>query len=71
MKRRTTQSQREEDTYFCDKHPDRECATQLELVSWYRSIYDLTKIEAHLCDECAKKMRQLLEKEFNVKPEDI
>jgi hypothetical protein len=71
MKRVTTPFQREDATYFCDKHPDRECATQLELISWYGSIYDMTKVEAHLCDECVKEMRQLLEKEFKVKPEDI
>ncbi len=71
MKKVSQPHQSEVATYFCDKHPERECATQLEMISWYGSIYDLTKVEVHLCDECVKEMRELLEQKFKVKPEDI
>ena len=64
-------AQSEEAEYFCDKHTDRRCYTQLQMMSWYGSIYDLTSMEIHLCDDCVLEMRKRLETEFNVKPKEI
>ena len=61
----------EESRYFCDKHPDRECFSELKTASWYGSKFDMTGAELHLCDECLEAMYQMLEKQFGVKPKDI
>ena len=57
--------------YFCNKHPSIECYSGLEIISWYGSCYDCNKLEIHLCDECVKKMYDLLKKQFNVNPKQI
>jgi hypothetical protein len=61
----------EEAEYYCDKHPDRRCFSQLQVVSWYGSQFDLLKVEAHLCDECVAKMHALFEQEFGVSPFEV
>ena len=71
MKKIITQKALEEAQYFCDKHPERECFTELKTASWYGSKFDLTGIEVHLCDECLEEMLTLLELKFGVKPKDI
>ena len=71
MKRVKTEMVLEESQYFCDRHPDRECFSELKIASWYGSDFDLKGIEVHLCDECLKAMYELLKSQFNVTPKDI
>lgn len=71
MKKIITQGVLEDAKFFCDKHPDRECFSELKTASWYGSIHDLTGIEVHLCDECLTEMYVLLEEKFRIKPKDI
>jgi len=71
MKRVLTEKVMEEAQYFCDKHPDRECFTELKTASWYGSRFDMTGIEIHLCDECLQEMYDLFFSMFGVKPHDI
>jgi len=71
MKKVVIQGVLEESQFFCDKHPDRECFSELKTASWYGSNHDMTGIEIHLCDECLEEMYELLEKKFTVKPKDI
>lgn len=71
MKKVIKKYQQEEAEFFCDKHPDRECYSELQLISWYGSTFDMNQIKAHLCDECVKEMYDYLKKEFKVKPEEI
>lgn len=71
MKKVNVEKVLEEAQYFCDKHPDRECFSELKTASWYGSKFDLTGIEIHLCDECLEAMYKLLAAQFNTKPKDI
>lgn len=71
MKKIIVQGILEDSQYFCDKHPERECFSELKTASWYGSNYDLTGIEIHLCDECLAEMYDNLFKQFGVKPKDI
>lgn len=71
MKKVITQGVREDAQYFCDKHPDRECYSDLKTASWYGSTHDMTGIEIHLCDMCLFDMYKYLKKEFNIDPKDI
>lgn len=71
MKSIIRESVKEEAKYFCDKHPDRECYSELRTLSWYGSDFDMMGLEIHLCDECLTNMYKLLEKEFSVKPKEI
>ena len=71
MKKIITKGVVENSEYYCDKHPDKECFSELKTISWYGSEFDLTGIEIHLCDECLEEMYKLLEKEFKIKPKDI
>jgi len=61
----------EEAQYFCDKHPDRECFSEIKTMSWYGSQFDLMTVELHLCDECLKNVYSILEKEFGATPKEI
>jgi hypothetical protein len=71
MKKITVESIREEAQYFCDKHPERECFSELKTASWYGSKFDMTGIEIHLCDECLKELYEKCWSEFGIKPHDI
>ena len=71
MKKILKESVIEESKYFCDKHPERECFSQLETISWYGSIYDMNSIEIHLCDNCLREVYELLEVKFGIKPKEI
>ena len=61
----------EECEYYCDKHPDRECYSELKTLSWYGSQHDMTSIELHLCDECLEETFKYLKEKFNIEPKDI
>ena len=54
--------------YYCDRHPTRECFSELKTSSWYGSKFDFTELEIHLCDECIEELYKILEQKFNVKP---
>jgi len=41
MKKVTVQGVLEESQFFCDKHPDRECYSELKTASWYGSNHDI------------------------------
>lgn len=71
MKEITRKYQPEEARFFCDKHPGRECYSELQIISWYGSIFDMNQLKIHLCDICVKEMYDYMEKKFNVKPEII
>lgn len=71
MKQILKKFQSEEATYWCDKHPNRECFSELILSSWYGSKFDLNCVKVHLCDECVKEMYNSLKNEFKVEPEEI
>lgn len=71
MKKVITQGVLEESQYFCDKHPDRECFSELKTASWYGSKYDMDGIEVHLCDECLEAMYAHLACNFGVNPKEI
>lgn len=71
MKKILVESVIEECEYFCDKHPDKEAFSQLNITSWYGSEYDLMGVEVHLCDECVKKMYEYINNEYNLTPKDI
>lgn len=60
----------EEAEYYCDKHPDRVCYTELKVLSWYGSCYDTNLLTLHLCDECVKKMYGKIKKEFGIEPQE-
>ena len=68
MKKVVTEKVLEKAQYFCDKHPDRECFSELKTASWYGSDFDMTGIEIQLCDDCLTEMYKLLEERFNIKP---
>jgi len=71
MKKVLEKSAIEQAEYFCDKHPNVECFSQLKTISWYGSCYDMTGIEIHLCDECLEETYNILEEKFKIKPKDI
>jgi len=71
MKKIIVEGVMEEAKYFCDKHPDRECFSELKTISWYGSDYDMQGIELHLCDECLEEMYTLLQQKFGIKPSDL
>ena len=71
MKKVIVEGVLEEAKYFCDKHPERECFSELKTASWYGSSHDLTGIEIHLCDECLDELYADLKRKFEVEPKDI
>jgi hypothetical protein len=60
----------EESKYYCDNHPKRECFSELRTNSWYGSMFDLTGINLHLCDECLTDVYKWLHNKFKIKIED-
>jgi len=71
MKKITVQPVHEEAQFFCDKHPERECYSELKTMSWYGSEFDNMGIKIHLCDVCLFDMFKYLQKEFGVTPKDL
>ena len=61
----------EDAKYFCDAHPDRECFSQLESISWYGSRFDMMRLQLNLCDECLEKFYTEMKAKFNVEPKEI
>lgn len=68
MKKVIKPFQSEQAKYYCDKHPNKEVFSELNWQFWYGSQYDLDLITVHLCDECAKKLREQLKKNFGITP---
>lgn len=64
MKVVTTPAVREESKFFCDKHPDTECFTEVHMLSWYGSDFDTDKLTYHLCDVCVKQLRDYMLAQF-------
>ena len=71
MKKIIVEKVLEDVKYFCDKHPDKECYSELRTSSWYGSGYDMMGVEIHLCDECLTEMYKLIKEKFGVEPKDI
>jgi hypothetical protein len=71
MKKVITQGVLEDAKYFCDKHPDRECFSEVKTASWYGSNFDMTGIEFHLCDECLMELYGEFKTKYKVIPKDI
>jgi len=55
--------------YYCDKHTDVECHSELKIESWYGSDFDTNSLEVHLCDECLKEMYSFIKEKYNILPE--
>jgi len=70
MKKITVQPVREEAQFFCDKHPERECYSELKTMSWYGSGFDNMGIEIHLCDECLEQLYAEIKENFGIEPKD-
>lgn len=70
MKKIIVQPVREEAQFFCDKHPERECYSELKTMSWYGSEFDNMVIEIHLCDECLKQLYAEIKENFGIEPKD-
>jgi len=71
MKKVITQGVLEDAKYFCDKHPDRECYSELKTASWYGSEFDWSGIEIHLCDECMNEFYKHCLETYGMKPKHI
>lgn len=71
MKRVLTEKVLEESQYFCDRHPDRECFSEVKTASWYGSNFDMTGCEFHLCDECLLELYVEFKAKYKVTPKDI
>lgn len=71
MKRVITERVLEDAKYFCDKHPDRECYSEVKTASWYGSKFDMSGVEFHLCDECLEELYKEFLQKYGVKPKDI
>jgi hypothetical protein len=68
MKRIITPGIKEESIYFCDKHPDRECFTEIKTIAWYGSKFDGDNLTIHLCDVCYKEFLTKCKKKYGVEP---
>jgi hypothetical protein len=64
MKVTLQEHQNEIAKYYCDKHSDRECYSELKISSWYGSKFDMNENTIHLCDECVSNIYELIKKEF-------
>ncbi len=71
MKKVIKEYRPEESIYYCDKHTDRECFSELQVSSWYGSKFDMNVVKVHLCDECVQKIYKFLKKEFKAEPKEI
>lgn len=59
---------RGEAKYYCDKHPDRECSSEVRTMCWYGSQFDLLNLNMNLCDECMDKFYALVKENFGMEP---
>ena len=71
MKKVTVEGVLEEAKYFCDKHPERECFSELKIASWYGSKFDMMGLELHLCDACLFDMYKQFQQQFGKDPKEI
>ena len=71
MKRVIKEQVLEDAKYFCDKHPDRECFSEIKTASWYGSNFDMLGLEFHLCDECLEELYKEFKEKYNITPKDI
>lgn len=58
---------KEESCYICDLHPEKECQSEVSIIAWYDSDFDLTDIKINLCDNCLKKLLDFIKNEFKIK----
>lgn len=70
MKKVTIEQVHEQAKYFCDRHPDRECYTEVRSSCWYGSKFDLLHIKVNMCDECMEEFYQYIKEKFGVEPYD-
>lgn len=68
MKKIITPAIHEEASYFCDKHPERECFTEIRSSCWYGSGFDMNNIKMNLCDECMEEFYKIIKEKFGVEP---
>lgn len=61
----------EEAQYFCERHPDRECFSEVKTASWHGSPFDMMGCEFHLCDECLMELYKEFKAKYNVEPKEI
>jgi hypothetical protein len=71
MKKIVKEGVLEEPKFYCDKHPDRECFSELKTASWYGSKFDMMGIELHLCDVCLFDLYKQLQKDFGIEPTSL
>jgi hypothetical protein len=71
MKKIISEFHPEEAKFYCDNHPDRECFSRIECMSWYGSKYDLNQIEIHLCDECLEQFYKYVKETYKTEPKEI
>lgn len=71
MKKILVAAVREDAEYYCDKHPERECYSELKTLSWYGSKFDNMAIDIHLCDECLKQLYAEIKENLGIEPKDI
>ena len=71
MKKEVFDGALSETKFYCDKHPDRECFSEVKSASWYGSEFDMTGIELHLCDSCLFDLYKQFQRDFKVSPKDI
>jgi hypothetical protein len=70
MKKVIVEKVHEEAKFYCDKHPDRECFTEIKSSCWYGSKFDLFHIKTNLCDECMEELYTFMKEKFGVEPFD-
>ena len=68
MKKILVEKVNEEAKFFCDKHPDRECYTEVNTMCWYGSRFDFFGMKMHLCDECMEALNKYIKENFGVEP---
>lgn len=68
MKKILVRPIRGESKYYCDKHPDRECFSEVRTMYWYGSQFDLLNLNMNLCDECMDKFYAYVKETFGVEP---
>lgn len=61
----------EKAVYFCDVHPNIECFTEIQGISWYGSKFDSTGIKFHLCDECLTDFYKDITEKYKIKIQEI
>ena len=71
MKKVITEKVLEEIQYFCDKHPDRECFSELKTASWYGSKFDMNGLEIHFCVECLDDFYMECLQKYKIAPKNL